>query len=202
MSLPPSSKRLCVGVVTGAHGVRGAVRVKTFTADPLDLDAYGALSDAEGRRTFRLKVAGLVKGVAIATIDGISDRDAAEAMKGLQLYVERDSLPAPEEDEFYHADLIGLEASTLDGKPLGRVTALYDFGAGDSVELTDASGRVTMVPFTKAAVPTVDLAAGKLLVDPPAGLFDKVAPPKPLDSQQALAEEMLAEETEPVEGQV
>jgi len=189
-------KHLCVGVITGAQGIRGAVRVKSFTADPLDIDAYGPVSDEAGKRTFELKSIGQSKGVVIATLSGVADRNAAEALKGLQLFVDRDRLPPAEDDEFYHADLLGLAAELIGDDPagagsrvLGRITAVYDFGAGDAIEVTDAGGAVVMVPFTKAAVPTVDLAAGKVVIDPPAGLFDKPEPPQPLALQAEMASE-------------
>jgi 16S rRNA processing protein RimM len=181
-------KHLCIGVITGAQGIRGAVRIKSFTADPLDIDAYGPVSDEAGKRTFELKSIGQSKGVVVATLAGVTDRNAAEALKGLQLFVSRDRLPPAEDEEYYHADLLGLAAELVGGEPLGRITAVYDFGAGDAIEVTQASGAVVIVPFTKAAVPTVDLAAGKVVIDPPAGLFDKPEPPQPLDRQAALAE--------------
>ncbi|MGB8842051.1 MAG: ribosome maturation factor RimM [Aliidongia sp.] len=186
-----TAKRLCVGIVTGPHGIRGAVRVKSFTADPADLGAYGPVSDETGARRFPLRVVGMMKGVVLAELDGIADRNAAEALKGLHLYVDRAQLPAADADEFYHADLLGLEARLADGTALGKVTGLYDFGAGESVEITGAKGEVTMVPFTKAAVPAIDLASGTLTIDPPAGLFDKPAPPASLVEQEQAAAEVL-----------
>lgn len=189
---PPTPRRLCIGIVTGAHGIKGAVRVKSFTADPADLAAYGPVSDAGGTRHFGLRVIGMVKGSVLAEIEGITDRDAAEALKGLQLHVDRDRLPPPEPDEFYHADLIGLSALLVDGTNLGTVTGLHDFGAGESVEITGPKGETTLVPFTRAAVPQIDLAAGMLIIDPPAGLFDK-APPPALAEQERAAAEALGE---------
>jgi 16S rRNA processing protein RimM len=187
----PPAKRLCVGIVTGPHGIRGAVRVKSFTADPADIDAYGPVSDESGTRRFAIRVVGMVKGVVLAELDGVADRNAAEALKGLHLYVDRDQLPPADEDEFYHADLLGLSARLEDGTVLGNVTGLYDFGAGESVEITGPTGHVTMVPFTKSAVPAIDLAAGTLTIVPPAGLFDKPAPPASLEEQEAAAAEAL-----------
>jgi 16S rRNA processing protein RimM len=156
-----------VGVIVGAHGVRGAVRVKPFTAEPASVGAYGPVEDEAGTRRFELRVVGEGKGVVIATMKGVEDRNAAEALRGLRLYVARAALPAPAADEFYHADLIGLEAVTPAGVPLGRVRAVHDFGAGDSLELDLATGGTLLVPFTKAAVPEVDVAVGRLVVDPP-----------------------------------
>ncbi|WP_142849623.1 ribosome maturation factor RimM [Telmatospirillum sp. J64-1] len=167
MAAQSRPETVCVGVIVGAQGVRGAVRVKSFTADPLDVAAYGPVSDEQGKRSFRLKVVGEAKGVVICTIAGVTDRDAAEALKGVTLHVDRASLPEPEEDEFYHADLIGLAAELSDGSPFGRVRGIYDFGAGDVIEIGRNDGTVIMLPFTKAVVPMVDVKAGRLVVEPP-----------------------------------
>jgi 16S rRNA processing protein RimM len=187
----PTAKRLCVGIVTGPHGIRGGLRIKSFTADPADIDAYGPVSDETGTRHFAIRVVGMIKGVVLAELDGITDRNAAEALKGLNLYVDREQLPPADADEFYHADLLGLEARLADGTVLGAVTGLYDFGAGESVEITGPKGAVTMVPFTKAAVPAIDLTGGTLTIDPPAGLFEKPAPPASLAEQEAAAADAL-----------
>ena len=183
MIASPASKKLCVGIVTGPHGIRGAVRLKSFTAEASDIGAYGPLSDEAGRIT------GAVKGAIIAELSGVGDRNAAEALKGLQLFVDRDQLPPAEEEEFYHADLIGLRAELVDGQALGTVSALHDFGAGQSLEIATGARETIMVPFTKAAVPIIDVAAGRLVIDPPVGLLEKPEPPSPLDAQeQALME--------------
>lgn len=164
---------VCVGVVVGAHGVRGVLKVKPFTADPDALDAYGPLTDDTGTRVYDLDVLGLQKGSVLCRIEGVDDRDKAEALKGLRLHVRRDDLPPPEdEDEFYHSDLIGLAAEFPDGTRVGHVTALFDFGAGDVLELRGETGGVAMVPFTKAAVPVIDVAGGKVVVEPIAGLLE------------------------------
>jgi len=169
---PAGTSRLCVGVITGAQGVRGAVRIKSFTAVPEDVAAYGPVADEAGQREFALRPVGRAKGVVIATIAGVADRDAAERLKGMRLYVARDKLPAPGEEEYYHADLIGLAAVLRDGTPLGRVRAVHEYGAGDSLEVASESGVTVMVPFTRAAVPEVDLAAGRLVIEPLDGLLD------------------------------
>jgi len=174
-------ERVLLGICTGAQGVRGAVRVKSFTADPADVAAYGPLSDESGVRRFRLRVVGQSKGVVIAAIDGIADRDAAEALRGVRLYVGRSVLPPPEEDEFYHADLVGMAAETADGAPFGRVVAVHDFGAGDSLEIERPEGGTILMPFSRAAVPVVDLAARRLVVDPPEGLLDN----RPVEAEAA-----------------
>jgi 16S rRNA processing protein RimM len=171
-------KRVCVGVVAGAHGVRGAVRIKSFTAEPTDVARYGPLEDESGRQHFTLRLAGTGKGVVIGWLAGVSDRDHAESMRGLRLYLPRAALPPTEEEEFYHADLIGLDAVLADGTPLGQVKAVHDFGAGDTLEITRPDGPPAMVPFTRAVVPIVDLDAGRLVIDPPPGLLDMPARPR------------------------
>jgi 16S rRNA processing protein RimM len=165
-------KRVCVGVITGAHGVRGAVRIKSFTAEPEDVASYGPLEDERGQRQFALQLIGDAKGVLIARISGIEDRDKADALRGLRLYVSRDALPPTDEDEFYHADLLGLEAVLEDGTVIGNVRAVHDFGAGDTLEIARPQGQPVMVPFTRAMVPLVDLASGRLVIDPPPGLLE------------------------------
>jgi 16S rRNA processing protein RimM len=172
-------RRVCVGVVTGAHGVRGAVRVKSFTAEAGDVAAYGPVEDESGMRRFTLRVVGAAKGVLIAQIAGVEDRNAAEALRGLRLYLSREALPPPGEEEYYHADLIGLAAALADGTPVGRVRAVHDFGAGDTLEIDRAQGQPVMVPFTRAVVPVVDLEGGRLVLDPPPGLLQPVAEDEP-----------------------
>lgn len=171
----PARPRVCVAAITGAHGVRGLVKVKSFTDDPLAFADYGPLEDDGGRRRFDLAVKSSVKGQFLAEIAGVSDRDAAAALAGTTLWVDRDRLPPPDEDEdeFYHADLIGLPVVLADGTPLGTVRALYDFGAGDVMEIARPGTAPVVVPFTKAAVPVVDIAQGRVVVDPPAGLMDR-----------------------------
>jgi 16S rRNA processing protein RimM len=168
-------KRVCLGVVTGAHGVRGAVRIKSFTADPTDVAHYGPLEDETGARQFKLRLVGSGKGVLIAKLAGVADRDRAETLRGTRLYLPRDALPPPADDEFYYADLIGLEVVLGDGTPLGRVRAVHDFGAGDTLEIDRSTGPSIMVPFTRTVVPVVDIAAGRLVIEPPPGLIDPVS---------------------------
>ena len=163
---------MLMGVITGAHGVRGLVRVKSFTADPADLAAYGPLEDATGDRRFALELAGAVKGVLLARVPGVEDRNAAERLKGTRLYLPRAALPDPGAEEYYHADLIGLRVVLKDGSSFGTVKAVHDFGAGDSLEIERADGDVVLVPFTSTTVPAVDIAEGRLVLDPPAGLLD------------------------------
>lgn len=166
-----SQPRVCVGMIAGAHGVRGLVKIKPFTEDPAGVASYGPLSDEGGRQTFRLELLSQAKGQWLARIEGVADRTAADALRGTRLYIGRDLLPEPEEDEFYHADLIGLGVETSDGKPFGIVRAVHEFGAGPLIEIDRRPGTV-MMPFTKAAVPVVDIAGGHIVVDPPAGLLE------------------------------
>jgi 16S rRNA processing protein RimM len=173
--------QLCLGIITGAHGIAGQVRVKSFTAEPEAIAHYGVLRDEAGTPRFELDLVGASKGVLIARLKGVSDRNAAESLKGTRLYVRRGDLPEPEADEFYHADLIGLEARLADGAVLGKVAAVHDFGAGASIEIEDAAGKSVMVPFTLAAVPSIDIEGGWLKIVPPAGLFDA---PKPEEQEQ------------------
>jgi len=170
--LTETAKRVCVGVVTGPHGVQGAVRIKSFTEMPEDVARYGPLGDESGARCFELRLIGAGKGVVLARLSGVDDRNQAEALRGQRLYLPRSALPQPDAEEYYHADLIGLEAVLGDGKPVGRVRAIHDFGAGDTLELERPGAPPVMVPFTRAVVPSIELAAGRLVLDPPPGLLD------------------------------
>jgi 16S rRNA processing protein RimM len=169
------ARRVCIGVVTGPHGVRGAVRIKSFTARPEDVVAYGSLGDETGTRQFDLQLIGSAKGVVIVRLAGVHDRNHAEALRGQRLYLPRAALPPPQDEEFYHADLIGLAAVLADGTELGRVRAIHDFGAGDMLEIERHDAPPAMVPFTRAVVPMVEIAARRLVIDPPAGLLDEIA---------------------------
>jgi len=164
---------VCLGIITGAHGVRGQVRVKSFTAEPTGIAGYGPLADERGERRFALELAGAAKGVLIARIEGVTDRDAAERLKGVRLYLDREALPAPGAEEYYLADLVGLAAALSDGRKLGMVAAVHDFGAGASIEIAADEGAPVVVPFNATAVPVVDIAGGKLVVAPPTGLLDR-----------------------------
>jgi len=163
--------RVLMGVIADAHGVRGMVRVKSFAATPNDIAAYGPLEDGRGRQV-RLTLKGGAGDMLIAAVDGVTDRDQAARLKGTQLFVPRDALPAAAAGEFYYADLVGLEVRLPDGTIFGRVRAVHDFGAGDALEIAGDKGEV-MVPFTAAAVPVVDIAGGFITLDPPAGLLSE-----------------------------
>jgi 16S rRNA processing protein RimM len=153
--------------------VQGAVRIKSFTQAPEDIARYGPLTDEAGNRCFELSLVGAVRGVVLARLSGIEDRDQAEALRGLRLHLPRAALPQTEAEEYYHADLIGLEAVLGDGTRVGRVRAIHDFGAGDTLELARPGASPVMVPFTRAVVPSIELAAGRLVLNPPPGLLDE-----------------------------
>jgi len=162
--------RVLLAIVTAPHGVRGLVRVKSFAEEPDSLTRYGALEDEAGARV-TLAVVGNAKGVVLARVDGIEDRDAAERMRGKRLYLPRAALPPTEPEEFYHADLLDLAAELADGTVLGRVRAVHNFGAGDSIEIARENAAPLIVPFTRAAVPAVELDKGRIVVVPPEGLL-------------------------------
>ncbi len=169
-----SEERICLGAVSGAHGVRGAVRIKSFTDQPIDVAAYGPLSDDTGERIFELSGARPVKGGVVARIKGVDDRDQAEALKGTKLSVPRATLPATEDDEFYHADLVGLAAVDGEGADLGRVAAVHNFGAGDLLEIEPPGGAASfMAPFSREVVSEIDLEGRRITVLLPVDEDDK-----------------------------
>jgi 16S rRNA processing protein RimM len=161
--------RVLLGRIAGAHGLRGEVIVHAFTASPGDIAAYGPLGDVAGAHSWRLTVVRVTDKGVIARLSGVTDRTAAEALKGTELWVERRSMPKPEDGEFYHADLVGLAAVAPDGATIGTVVGVHNFGAGDLLELRLPEGRRTeLVPFTEAFVPEVDIAGGRIVVVMPA----------------------------------
>jgi 16S rRNA processing protein RimM len=157
-------RKIQVGVILGAHGVQGEVRLRSFTAEPESLFAFKTLTDESGKREFKPKRKGLVKGDFIASLKGVTDRNASEALRGVKLFVDRSALPKAGEDEYYEADLIGLAAKGEDGKSYGKVLALHDFGAGAFLEIQPSKGASFMLPFNDDFVPEVDVAAGCLTV--------------------------------------
>jgi len=168
-----SKGHVLLGVVAAPHGVRGLVRIRSFTEDPMAIASYGPLSDETGRKQYRVEALSTVKGAVLARIEGVADRTAAEAIRGLRLYVERSLLPATGEREWYEADLVGLAAVGRDGRDWGKVVAFHDFGAGRTMEVSGggASRGSVMLPFTDEAVPEIDVEGGKVVVDPPAGVL-------------------------------
>lgn len=167
-------KRVCLGQVLGAHGVKGEVRIRTFTESPEAIAAYGPLRDGPGARGFAILSVRPGKNALIARIEGVASREDAEALKGVELWADRAALPEEiEEGSYYHADLIGLVAINADGAALGQVVAVHDFGAGDLLEVRPATGGETvLVPFTERIVPDIDLDAGWMLMLPPEGIFE------------------------------
>jgi 16S rRNA processing protein RimM len=158
--------RICVAQIGAAHGIRGEVRLRPFTGDPMAITSYGPLESEDGTRRFEIEALRPSKDLFVARLAGVKDRDAAEALTNLKLYVSRDRLPPAAEGEFYHADLVGLAAVTPDGTSLGTVTAVHNFGAGDVIEIKPENGETLLVPFTDAAVPEIDIAAGRMVVVP------------------------------------
>jgi 16S rRNA processing protein RimM len=160
-------EKVCVARIGAAHGVRGAVKLWTFTEYPFAVKAYGPLSSKDGTHQFELVHAREARDHLVATFKGVTTREEAERLNGVELYVAREKLPATEDDEYYHADLIGLAAVTTADRPLGRVIAIHNFGAGDIIEIAPPQGATMLLPFTNAVVPTVDLAGGRVVIEPP-----------------------------------
>jgi 16S rRNA processing protein RimM len=162
-----ASQQICVARIGAPHGVRGAVKLWTFTEDPMAVMQYGLLSTKDGARKFEVANAREAKGHLVATLKGVASREDAERLNGIELYIPRDKLPATEADEYYHADLIGLAAVNAALEPIGRVIAIHNFGAGDIIDIAPPQGATLLLPFTNAVVPTVDLAAGRVVIERP-----------------------------------
>ncbi|MCS3444769.1 MULTISPECIES: ribosome maturation factor RimM [Bradyrhizobium] len=158
---------VCVARIGAAHGVRGAIRLWTFTEDPLAVKDYGPLMTKDGTRQFEVTHAREAKDHLVVTLKGVASRDDAERLNGLELYVPRDRLPDTDDGEYYHTDLIGLAAVTTTEQPLGKVIAIHNFGAGDIIEIAPPQGATMLLPFTNAVVPTVDLDGGRVVIDLP-----------------------------------
>ena len=163
------AQKLLMGRIGAAHGIKGEVRIQSFTEEPMALAGYGPLATGKPGLTVEIEGARLAGSVLVARLRGVTDRTGAERLNGVELFVDRDRLPpAKDDDDFYHADLIGLEARLSDGTVLGKVTAVPNFGAGDLIEVRDPrSGDTYLYPFSKAAVPEVRVADGYLVIDPP-----------------------------------
>ncbi len=184
-----------MATIGAAQGLRGEVRAKTFTTEPEGLGDYGNLHSEDGR-VFEVLEIREAKGMAVVRFKGVNDRNAAEALRGVELYIERDNLPDEllEDDEFFYADLEGLEAFDAEGKSYGIVSAIFDFGAGDLLELKGPGKRPVLIPFSETAVLEIDMDANRILVDPvAAGLVEddedgpgsrKRRPPKKGNSQE------------------
>lgn len=165
-----NSDLIFVAQVGAAHGVRGEVKITTFTADPMALAGYRNLMRQDGSPALVIQTARPSKGGIVARLAGVADRNAAEALRGLKLYIRRDILPEPDEDEFYLADLIGLTVETAEGEVLGKVRTVQDFGAGDLLEIQPKAGASWWLPFTREAVPEIRLGEGKLVAAPPVSI--------------------------------
>lgn len=166
---------ILLGRFGAPHGVRGDVRLQSYTGDPMAIGGYGPLTDKSGKRVFELlNLRPQGKDMLVARVKGVDDRNGAEALTGVELFIDREKLPAPDEDEFYLADLIGLRAETTEGALIGRVLGLRNFGAGDILEVAPATGGETlMFPFTRAVVPVVNVAEGRVVIEPPAEIEAK-----------------------------
>lgn len=164
----PAADIVLVGKFGAPQGVRGEIRIRSYTDDPMAIASYGELSDATGTRRFRIVSARPLKdSMLVARIEGVGERSLAETLTNIDLYVPRARLPAPDEDEYYHADLIGLEARLADGLAYGRIVRIENYGAGDILEILRPDGDEAMIAFTRANVPTVDIRGGFVVVVPP-----------------------------------
>lgn len=162
------SDLICIGAIAGSFGVAGEVRLKSFCSEPTDIAAYGPLSTEDGSRQFHITLTRPVAGGLGARIKGVATREDADALRGTSLFVPRDRLPSLPDDEFYHADLIGLSAYDPGGELIGKVTAVYNHGAGDILEISSNRHKsALLLPFTLAIVPNVDVTAGRIVVDLP-----------------------------------
>lgn len=167
------SDRICVGAIMGAFGVRGEVRVKSFCSEPSDIASYGPLSTEDGKTTYKISLTRPVKTGYAVRLSGVQTKEQADALKGTRLYAPRDALPSLPDDEFYHADLIGLTVLDTGGETIGKIAAVLNHGAGDLLEVRGPGlAKGALIPFTSAIVPTIDLAAGRAIIDPPDGLLD------------------------------
>jgi 16S rRNA processing protein RimM len=168
-----TSERICVGAIAGAFGVRGEVRLKSFCTEPAAIVDYAPLTTEDGTRSYSVQITRVVANGLAARLSGVTTKEQADALRGVQLFADRDRLPALPEDEFYHADLIGLEVLDTGGTPIGRVRAVLNHGAGDLLEVYGPRLKGTvLLPFTRAVVPTIDVAARRIIADPPEGLIE------------------------------
>jgi 16S rRNA processing protein RimM len=165
-------ERICVARIGAAHGIKGEVKLWSFTADPAAVKDYGPLESEDGAQRFEIEALRPAKDHLVARLSGVRDRDAAQRLTNVRLFVARERLPAPAPEEFYHADLIGLRAESRDGSALATIVGIHDFGAGDLLELRPlGTGRTVLMPFTAATVPVVDIAGGRIVIDPPEDLL-------------------------------
>ncbi|MCK0142910.1 ribosome maturation factor RimM [Aliiroseovarius sp. F20344] len=167
-----SDDRICVGSISGAYGVHGEVRIKSFCAEPTAIADYGPLMSEDGTKSISLTLLRPIKNGFSVRIDGVGTKEDADALKGVKLFVDRDALPTLPDDEYYHTDLVGLTVLDTGGQELGKVHAVHNHGASDVLEVRlPGSSATALLPFTLEAVPTVDLASGRIIADPPEGVF-------------------------------
>jgi len=172
MTTSSAEERICVGTIAGSFGVRGEVRLKSFCANPEDIETYSPLTTEDGSQSFPVVLTRAVKNGFAAHLGGVETKEEADALRGVQLFAPRDRLPTLPDDEFYYTDLIGLEVLDTGGTPLGRVKDVQNHGAGDLLEIqTPGQAATVLLPFTREVVPTVDLDTGRIIADPPEGLF-------------------------------
>ncbi|TDE37429.1 ribosome maturation factor RimM [Antarcticimicrobium sediminis] len=172
MTNSPVDTLVCVGAIGGAFGVRGELRLKSFCAVPEDIEGYAPLSTEDGTRSFTVRLTGRTTNGLTARLGGVDSKEAADALRGMRLFAPRERLPALPDDEYYHADLIGVEVLDTGGTVLGHVKSVQNHGASDLLEIAaPGTNSTVLLPFTREAVPTVDLEAGRIIADPPDGLF-------------------------------
>ena len=162
-----SGAQICVARIGAPHGVRGAVKLWTFTEDPLAVQSYGPLMTKDGSRQFEIATVRAAGDHLVATFKGVATRNDAEKLNGIELYVPREKLPETDDGEYYYADLIGLAAVDAANEPIGRVIGVHNFGAGDIIEIAPPKGATLLLPFTNAVVPTVDIAGGRVVIELP-----------------------------------
>ncbi|MEK0164426.1 ribosome maturation factor RimM [Phaeobacter sp. A36a-5a] len=166
------TEQICVGAISGSYGVRGEVRLKSFCAMPEDIEDYSPLSTEDGSQTYTITLVRAIKNGFTARIGGIETKEQADTLKGVRLFAPRNRLPSLPDDEYYHTDLMGLEVYDTGGTLLGTVKSVQNHGASDLLEVAlPADSKTVLLPFTLAAVPTVDLASGRIIADPPDGVF-------------------------------
>jgi 16S rRNA processing protein RimM len=172
VTLSASRNQVLLGEIGAAQGLKGEVRLRSYTAEPAAIARYGALHDEQGR-VIEIESVRVTPKAVIARIKGVTTREAAEALNRTKLYVDRARLPKREDEEWYHADLVGLAAVDHGGEKIGVVVAVQNFGAGDLIEVRpDKGGATVLIPFTRDAVPEVDVEGGTIVLTPPEGLFE------------------------------
>ena len=167
MTIAKDEKRICVGVIVGSHGLRGLIRIKSFMVVSEDIFVHGPLTNKDGKRNFALELVSSSKKGLIVKLEGVTTRDASEALRGIELYLSRDLLPNLKEDEFYYSDLIGLVVENTDGEIIGNVSMVDNYGAGEIIEVDLQVGGTAMYRMSLEVVPEIDLKNGRIVVNPP-----------------------------------